>query len=407
MNLSSGFNLGNSKMRLSAVGYALRRLTDLESAWIAYFPEFPDKITVGLAIGYSAQALEAVTERIKEQNTIVPEYISKSPETVVLFDAMAAESDLSHIQQFIVSSTNGILQSVREIRESIDPLYDQPSQWAIRDIINRLEEKMDMLKARGFPEASEFSDPTSMAGVEVKWTPESAKPPLLNDPARPSVLRQSNENILNAPVSELLDSMDGRRRFVHFIYSEIEVAAAEICARNIAEYGANMPPQFTYDMARQCTDEARHAIMAEDMLKLYGGKLGDYTYRNHIWAAYMKGDTLAEKLAIEQIIGEGNGLDTTELSMSFFKEKGLDALLRYYEFLQADETIHCAFGNRWISHLVKGDETAFLAVVDSALAKTGGRVPGHAPVHIPVRRAAEFSETFINEKLLKDSPKDP
>lgn len=397
-------SLAASKRELSTIGYGLRRLVDMESAWITLFPEYGDKTSIGLGVGYTAQALEAVTRRLNEQNTIEVEYISHSAGLVDAFDDIAGERELDKVRRFVVSTTGGLMRAAQSLDAEVDSLYDEPTRWTLREVANRLADTLKMLDERRWHSGAEYLAINASLGSAIKWTPHSARPSVSDQPARPPALKRSDANTLLTPMPELLDTVDGRRRFVHFIYADIEIPAAEICARNILDYGSEMPLQFLYDMARQCSDEARHAIMAAEMLDEYGGVLGEYTHTDRVWWAYTTGANLAEKLAIEQIIGEGNGLDAAELAMAQFRERGLDSLLRYYEFLQADETVHCAFGNRWIRHLVGDDEGAFNAVIEAGLMKSGLRMPGSAPVCIPVRQAAEFSDAFIEGRLLRGPP---
>lgn len=392
--------LSQTRRSLSALAYFLRRLLRFESAWVLHIARFEDKVTLGLALGFSGQMLDFVALRQRELGSAADgEWVTRSGRTLATFDAQADTVALTGIAAFVVGANRELGQTVAWLRTCIDPLYDQPTLWALDCVTRLLEEKSAMLATRGWHgghcDCRLLTDDHAPAALRQ----QDRCPPLLDQPRRPQEIQLGDAETPGPAV--LVQSEAGQRQLVHYIYSEIEVAAAETCARNIAEFGDGMPLQFVLDMARQCADEARHAVMAEQMLAHYGGWLGEFNYRNRIWNAYIKGESLAERLAIEQVIGEGNGLDMSAHCMDLFKQHGLDRLLRYYEFLQADEIGHCAFGNRWIRYLVDGDEQRFTDVVASAARKTGSGVPGYAPVCVETRRAAGFSEQFIAQQLLK------
>lgn len=395
--IKNAFNtLEQSKWSLAALGYALRRLIDMEAAWVNDFQEFDDKITLGLSLGYTSNALQEITARICEQYTVEPEYVSRSNKVVAAFDTISAEKDFSKRKQFVIAVTQAAIDCSKAIKGNTNPLYDQPTSWALEVVINRLQEKQNIMSSRGWTEgAAIFPDIIALDGVPVKWDKASKRPELFLELPRPEKLKQDDQGI----IKNSLDSHEGIKQFLHFILADIEVPATEICARNIVEYGADMPPQFTFDMARQASDEARHALMAEKMMARFDVKLGDYTHRDHVWKAYTRGESLAEKLAIEQILGEGNGLDSTVELISFYKAKGQDELVDYYEFLLGDETIHCAFGNIWMNYLLDGNEKEFNQVVDAAIKKSGISLPGKSPVDIKARLAAKFPTFFIEDRL--------
>jgi uncharacterized ferritin-like protein (DUF455 family) len=397
-------NIKNSKRDLSAFAYSLRRLIDFEASWVAHFSDFDDKITVGLAIGLDAVALDPVNKRLEEQSGGIAPYQTSVSADVERFDMFAHETDRSIIRKFIGLTTGDISVRGHNLLQKLDPLYDQPSILAVKGAIEVLECKISLLKERGWNVRRQFISGHAHSSDVVTLNEKSIKPALLDVPMRPDILQQNDQSILNAPSAQLIESPEGIKRLLHFIYADVEVVATEICARNIAQFGQCMPTQFTLDMARQCSDEARHAIMADKALAAHGGQLGDFTYTNHVWKAYMKGQTIGERLAVEQIISEGGGLDTSAAAIEIFRNKGMTDLLKYYEFLQADEIIHCAFGNRWLNYLVQGDAGEYENVIDSSLRRANLTLTGRTPVNVEARRAAEYPEWFIQNRLLTPAP---
>lgn len=393
-------NLGQSKKMMSAVGYALKALMYLESVWITKFNEFNDKITIGLGLGLTANAFGEAHSRLMEMNTSVL-VLESSTHIENFFKESALEDNPDRIKSRIYALTRELHKSAQDYSANVHNLFDYPTLEALRAIEAAMAQKIFFLDHErwGTLEQAPSIILSSQQNVVV-WNQQDICPKPVDMPGRPSSLKRDDVSILNAPSSKLIQTNEGLQRLLHFIYADIEVLAAEVCARNISDYGADMPVQFSLDMARQVSDECRHAIMIGDALESAGGKLGDFTYTNRVWTSYMKGNGLAEKLAIQQVVDEGNGLDTSAVLVKALAMIGRDDLITLYEFLMADETVHCSYGNKWLSFLNKGDAARYESVIDQTLQKTGSRVPGGAPVNIDARRAAQYPEWFINNRLL-------
>lgn len=394
--------LFESKRAMSELAHVLRRLVDYEAAWVAYFPDFEDKVVLGLSILDTATALEHCHRRVVEQITVEP--VLPSPGTAVdeAFAMMATADALEGIRGFVVDVSGWVLSQSERILGRIDGLYDSHTMRALEAVSRETAAKLQRLQEAGWaPGCNTTRWPGSTSAV--RWSPDSVRPTCLDEPRRPPQLRQDDKIILTRPISELLDSSEGTARLLHFILADIEICAAEICARNIAEYSQSMPLAFIADMARQCSDEARHARMAMGWMERYGVSLGDFTYSNFVWTNCLKGQSLGERLAIEQVVAEGNGLDGSMVSLQAMRAKGMDELAEMYEFLLADETVHCDIGNRWVAYLSLGDRAKFDETIELALQRTGLTLPGSAPVAEDIRRAAGFPEWFLQERLLQSS----
>lgn len=138
-----------------------------------------------------------------------------------------------------------------------------------------------------------------------------------------------------------------------------EMHAAEVLGRNLYEH-TEMPWEYYVDMARQCWDEVRHAVLYQKYLEERGGQLGDfpvvpgnYAYRmalnfpHRLYDLHLRG----EKLGMSDLIRMRKEARRTE-DRSY-------ALLN--DFVHADEVPHVKNG-RWLKWLLKGDETAFRRV---------------------------------------------
>jgi uncharacterized ferritin-like protein (DUF455 family) len=391
-----------SKRHISGLAYVLRRLVDCESAWVARFPEWDDKITCSLALGYTTVSLQTADARLSEQIPTEPRYRAPSEECARAFDRGAEATSVVAIRQFVCDVTESVLMTVEVLMQSAHPLFDHPSRMTLRAITLQLAEKRSVLRTRKWAGSSSPYDFALKDESFFFWDKCTLKPELLDVPARPDHLIQDDRPILSDPLEDMIRSGEGLKRFCHFVYADIEVCAAEICARNIAEYSASMPIQFAADMARQCSDEARHALMIGSYMDRIGVSLGDYTYTNSVWTNCLNGRGIAERLAIEQVISEGNGLDETVALLKDIQNAGLNDLADLYTFLLADETVHCRFGNIWLMWLAKGDRTEFERIVTSSLKAAGLCIPGRAPVAQEVRRIAGFPDWFVQTLLLRE-----
>lgn len=397
-------DLASSKADLSNLAYFLRRFLIFTSSWISYFPEFECKTIIGLIIGLVAPTVITLNNRIKELITVgEPDFVGKAQSLDEFFNKMTSEGDINKIKEFIASFVDEIITYTKNIEKSIDPLYDNQTIVTLKYVRYNFLQIHNILQDRGWTDTKKIPSLGDLDGYASKWNGTLLIPKLLDNPARPANLKKVEECILDVPPSELLKNAKSMEKLLHFLYSEIEICAAEICARNIAEFGCSMPLEFTVDMARQCYDEVRHAITVSEYMDVYGVKLGDYTYTNKSWIQYLKGENLAEKLAIEQIIAEGNGLDVSDVILKILKnKKHLENFHKLYEFLLADETMHCRYGNKWLNYLVKDDEKEYESIIDKAISKTDLNIPGGAPVYIEARRAANYKEPFIQNRLLRE-----
>lgn len=138
-----------------------------------------------------------------------------------------------------------------------------------------------------------------------------------------------------------------------------EMHAAEVLGRNIYEH-PEMPWEFHVDLARQCWDEVRHAVLYQKYLEEQGGKLGDYPIVVGNYAYRMALD-FPHRLYDLHLRGERLGMP----DLLRFREQAQEAGDRRYEllndFVHADEVPHVKNG-RWLRWLLKEDRDAFKRV---------------------------------------------
>jgi hypothetical protein len=172
-----------------------------------------------------------------------------------------------------------------------------------------------------------------------------------------------------------------------------------------------MPWQFHMDMARVVWDEIRHSEETKKHLEDLGGRVGMYPVVPGNFGYRIQLDLL-HRLQDLHRRGELGGLNGLLKSRNTFREAGDETGANMFDFIQADETRHVAFGNRWVKWLLHddparlrelGDEVEqqrqvhdrkVATLVKQALGDTGESRPAGAP-------AAKDDPTPVNVISLK------
>jgi hypothetical protein len=188
-----------------------------------------------------------------------------------------------------------------------------------------------------------------------------------------------------------------------------------------------MPWDFHIDMARVVWDEIRHSEETKKHLEDLGGHVGMYPIVPGNFGYRIQLDLL-HRLQDLHRRGELGGLNGLLKSRNTFREVGDEVGAKMFDFIQADETRHVAFGNRWVKWLLHddaerlrqvGDEVERQRVVhdkkvsalvlqalgDTGEEKTNGAAQGKAddptPVNIISLRIAGFTDEEIAELVQK------
>jgi uncharacterized ferritin-like protein (DUF455 family) len=157
------------------------------------------------------------------------------------------------------------------------------------------------------------------------------------------------------------DWAEKARRLMHAMMDN-EMHAAELSGRNMYEF-PRMPYQFHMDMARVVWDEIRHSEETYKHLLDLGGHMGVYPivpgnfgYRIQL--------SLLHRLQDLHRRGEVGGLNGLLKSRNTFREMGDETGAKMFDYIQADETRHVLFGNRWVKWLLHDDNEQLRAVGD-------------------------------------------
>ena len=180
-----------------------------------------------------------------------------------------------------------------------------------------------------------------------------------------------------------------------------ELNAMEIAARNLVDFpdedwGLRMA------IARQCSDEARHAIAFRRLLEARGGSLGQYPVLNFQFRIMTSLPSLIGRLAVSNRSFEASGIDAIQDGIQSSKRKDDAEFVALFDQQLADEVQHVRFANVWIRKMVDRDGAKAvialarsIAHADAAFKQIVGDNVVTYPVADDLRREAGFTEDEI------------
>jgi uncharacterized ferritin-like protein (DUF455 family) len=210
-------------------------------------------------------------------------------------------------------------------------------------------------------------------------------------PSRPEEMTEHGED--RPSWADLGSTPKGRAQIFHDVLMDIEISAMEVCAANILVFD-QMPSVFIIDMARQIWDEARHAEACFRRCMDLGGQT-HATYSRKLWSRWTLGEDLIDKLCIEQIIQEGNALDSVAALSRDFRKYGDEISASLFDFITLDEISHAAVGNRWVLNLLENDVVEYGNRIEKMAERIHVCVPGRAPVSSGARIRAGFPAAYV------------
>jgi len=379
-----------TRQRLTTLHDGLLRATELCAAWVLAEADTWEKIRWGQEVWRFARCVDAVHRRLAElgggPEAAAGRFYAELVNRMFEIDGAAARAGALH--GLILPDLRAVAVAQRELTSSY---CDEPSASTLTEVIALLAEdpRPEVCPDAGL--ARLFRASGGLAG-EVALPAEEDRHPiarLVATPARDPRL-DVRPKVPRPPVAE------HRVEFLHTLAFDIEICAAEICARILAEH-TDAPWGLRFDMARQTWDEVRHAASLLLRVEALGGSLGMYPIDREIWHCFRAGDALAEQLMIEQRLGEGQGLDGCLAIHGKLLACGDAETAAIFEYILADEINHVRRGNFWIRHLLGGDERALAALEAQARAKLVGLGIDLSvgPVDVAVRRQAGFTDAEI------------
>ncbi|MBW3564849.1 MAG: DUF455 family protein [Acidobacteria bacterium] len=181
-----------------------------------------------------------------------------------------------------------------------------------------------------------------------------------------------------------------------------EINGLENSARCISDF-----PDVDWDLrmqlARQCSDEARHVVMFREIFERRGGEVGQFPIINFQYRIITRLDSLAARMAVQNRSFEADGLDAIRFALEEARESGDEELATLFDAQLADEINHVRFANQWIHILAKRNPAVVLSVAralteaQQAFQSTmeGDTATVRYEVNDQVRKEAGFDENEV------------
>lgn len=184
--------------------------------------------------------------------------------------------------------------------------------------------------------------------------------------ARPVGLERCEPGSLGILTVDSVREPEDVGKFLHSDLDE-EYTTLELIARNSYEH-PDMPWQFHVDMARQASDEARHALMMLGCLRDRGFDYGAFPVNTGSYDGLYRFDPcepgsrkeLLWRMLIRQTFMEGLALDSLAHDLKRRAGAGQDDIVRALDYILRDEVFHVQSGMRWAAYLLGGDRRAIL-----------------------------------------------
>lgn len=152
-------------------------------------------------------------------------------------------------------------------------------------------------------------------------------------------------------------------KFVEFFHRQMneEINSIECSAQSLSDF-----PEAEWELrmwlARQCADEARHAIMFRRILEARGGYVGQFPVLNFQYRIITKIDTLIGRLAVQNRSFEAGGIDAIAFAIEETRAQGDLDVTELHEAQLADEIVHVRFANEWIHTWVQQNPRSLLHI---------------------------------------------
>jgi uncharacterized ferritin-like protein (DUF455 family) len=387
--LSADSAVGTRRRHVAAYLYAYSRILELACSWTMHVPDTRFKVALGRKIGLDGLAIERLSRRITQMATATARGAAPASYARWL-DAHHGETDAGRIAAILVATIDDLHRSLSTYVAKTHH-GDEPTRLMLLTLLSDLQVGRDTLA----PFARGTVDPPSIdAGdAPVNYTGEEPLLPIPDFPARPANFVREEAGPPPPPLTvDQMMAPDHVAKSFRRMYIEIEICAVEVCSRNIIEY-RQMPHAFKVDMSQQIWDEARHAELAQDVFEKLGLELGDLAHTGAVWTRHAAGVDLAERLAIEQVVQEGNSVDKAFLMIDILRKYNHHDAADAIEWLTADETQHALIGNRWLMRLCDNKREKYEAVVAAAQAKIKFPL---SPVNRTLREIGGFPEWQID-----------
>lgn len=202
----------------------------------------------------------------------------------------------------------------------------------------------------------------------------------------------------NVPAEDPLHQLEFFQRQMNEEINSLEASARCLTDFPEAEW------ELRLELARQCTDEARHALMFRRILESRGSHVGQFPVLNFQYRIITKRPSLIERLAIQNRSFEAGGIDAIAFGIRAARASGDDQIAEMFEAQLADEVNHVRFANAWIRKAIQQNRRCLLGIGEAltaaslAFAEVMGK-EGTEGMSYPVDTAGRLDAGFTPEEI--------
>jgi len=366
---------------LQRVAYLERAAAHILAGWIPKVAGIDTKLALGRFQYASMQSASALRNTTQSMSLPLGGWKLSLPEGwrsyACAIDRGASESIvLWSVFADIKRRARGLLV---DALNGADPVLDATIREQLTTALRSLEAQIAWYEARDLPgapenhvralealwNARELGVSTDVSGW--LWAPLDRVP----RPSRPASMRFARRgSISSRAIYE--DEVEHTRQMFHGMVDE-EITTLELFARCSYEH-PDMPEEFHAAMARQMSDESRHAQACIDALEDFGGEYGALpistgVYDNHYHHAPCEPGSKREllwRLLLRSTFEEALSLDGFVLQIKKREFFGQGQVARILRAMMSDEIFHVRSGIRWSTYLCDGDRSRAREELDQA-----------------------------------------
>lgn len=350
---------------LEEIAYLERAATHLIAGWLPKIVALDAKLTLGR---FQFASMDNASSLLKMLSSLSAPFGDWRASIPVGWRAYARAIDESptaeaYLAGLFASLKVHVRDLAAEALRRTDPVLDQHPRERLKTVRADAEAQLDWYAGLGIStpvpridalwETRRSGDGMSLG--EWMWAPIDR----VGRPARPAHLVQMIPGSMSSRA--ILGTDEHTIETFHGSFDD-ELTTMELFGRCSYEH-PDMPDEFHWAMARQTSDESRHAQSCLDVVASFGGKYGQhkigvgiYTF-HYQFSACEPGSKreLAWRFLLRSTLQEALSLDGFVLQIKKREFHGQPDVARVLESILADEIQHVKSGLRWATHLCGGD----------------------------------------------------
>jgi uncharacterized ferritin-like protein (DUF455 family) len=269
------------------------------------------------------------------------------------------------VSQLYLGARAGLARCYRELRASVDPVLDAPLHdlvsGALGDVTEQLATARRWLRGAKTPPIRWRASPRGKRIARSTWL----WPPINRVPIPARTPGESAADTVEGGGVMIPLVRPGRRSAAVMLHENIdaEVSTMELFARCSYEH-PELPEDFHRDMARQTSDESRHAAACVELAARYGAPRGTWpissdVYDFHYQFGPCKPGSRREllwRLLLRSTVQEAMSIDGFNPLCARLAHDGAFEAARLLESLISDEVFHVESGLKWARYLCGGND---------------------------------------------------